>query len=76
MNNINYNIKDNKDNKENIPSFATITIKSTLNKQQNINLDDTGQIILLNEKEEKRPNPNTNSNINISNLPDNAFPIN
>ena len=76
MNNINYNIKDNKDNKENIPSFANITIKPTLNKQQKINLDDIDQIISLNEKEEIRPNPNTNSNINISNLSNNSFPIN
>ena len=72
MNNMNYNIKDNKENKDNIPSFDNITIKPTMNQPQKINLDDIDQIISSNEKIENRPNPNTI----ISSISNNTFPIN
>ena len=65
INNINYNIKENK---ENIPSFPNIQIKSSINKAQNINLDDIDQIISLNKNEKKINNPNISNDIN-NNLP-------
>ena len=66
INNINYNIKENK---ENIPSFPNIQIRSSLNKAQNINLDDIDKIISLNTKNEKKiNNPNISNDIN-NNLP-------
>ena len=70
MNNINYDTKDNKEN--NVPSFANIAVKPTINKPQKINLDDIDQIISLNEKSENKPNLNPS----ISNLPNNIYPIN
>ena len=72
INNINYNIKDVKDNnKENIPSFVNISIKPVANKPQKNKLDDLDQIISLNTKKENRQNiPSIqNNNINNNNLP-------
>ena len=67
--NIDYNIKDLK---ENIPGFSNIQIKTAVNNQQNINLDDIDKIISLNAKIENKPN-----NIKIvSNPQSNIFPIN
>ena len=72
INNINYNIKDVKDNnKENIPSFVNISIKPVANKPQKNKLDDLDQIISLNTKKENRQNISSiqNNNINNNNLP-------
>ena len=65
--NINYNIKENK---ENIPSAANIVIKPTINKpQQSNNLDDIDTIISLNENIKS-------NNIPLSNISNNLLSIN
>jgi len=72
INPINFNIKDNKDNKDNNPSFPNIQIKPTsINKQQNINLDDIDQIISLNTKIDNKSN-----NSNISSTKNNILTLN
>jgi hypothetical protein len=68
--NINYNIKENKENKENIPSAANIVIKPTISKpQQSNNLDDIDTIISLNENIKS-------NNIPLSNISNNLLSIN
>ena len=67
VNGINFNIKDTKDKKENIPSFVNISIKPAANKPQKNKLDDLDQIISLNSKIENRQNIQSNQSNNINN---------
>ena len=73
VNNINFKIKDVKDNKENIPSFVNITIKPAANKPQKNKLDDLDQIISLNTKIENRQNIPSIQSIQSNNI---NLPIN